>query len=145
MTHPLSDLRNRLAELVDLRNTAQLLQWDQQTMMPPGGAAARAESLATVERISHDQFVSDHTGRLLDAAASQLDGAPPESDDAALVRVTRRRWEKARRVPTELAAELARAASVGQEAWVKAREESDFALFAPYLKHNLELARRYVE
>ena len=47
----------------------------------------------------------------------------PDSDDAALIRVTRRRWEKARRVPSQLAAELARASSVGQKAWVVARRE----------------------
>jgi carboxypeptidase Taq len=69
----------------------------------------------------------------------------PDSDDACLIRVTQRRWDKARRVPTELAADLARAASVGQEAWVAARASSDFAAFVPYLEHNLELARRYVE
>jgi carboxypeptidase Taq len=145
MPDHMTDLRERLAELTDLRNTAHLLGWDQQTMMPPRGGPARAEALATVERISHDMFVSDDTGRLLDAAAAELDGADPDSDEARLVQVTRRHWEKARSVPTELASELARAASIGQEAWVAARASSDFAAFAPYLARNLELARRYVE
>ena len=90
-------------------------------------------------------FVSAETGRLLDAAAAELNGADQDSDDASLVRVARRHWEKARRVPTELAAELARAGSLGQEAWVEARANSDFASFAPYLERNLELARRYVD
>ena len=62
-----------------------------------------------------------------------------------LVSLVRRNWEKARRVPTELAAELAHAGSVGQEAWVRAREQSDFGTFAPYLERNLELTRRYVD
>ena len=48
-------------------------------------------------------------------------------------------------MPTELASEIARAASLGQEAWIKARAESDFASFVPYLEHNFELARRYVD
>ena len=144
MTDPLERLRQRLAELADLRNSAGLLGWDQQTMMPPRGAAVRAESLATLERISHDMFVSDETGRLLEDAAARLDGMTPDSDDASLVRVTSRRWEKARRVPAELAADLARASSLGQEAWIQARANSDFAAFAPYLERNLELARRYV-
>ncbi len=145
MTDAVKQLRVRLAELDDLRSAAQLLGWDQQTKMPPQGAAARAEALATVEQISHEQFVSPETGRLLDGAAQALADAASDSDDASLVRVARRRWEKARRVPTELASDLARAASIGQEAWVAARAESDFASFAPYLKHNLELARRYVD
>jgi carboxypeptidase Taq len=145
MTDPLEALRERMAALADLRNVAQLLDWDQQTMMPPRGAPARAETVGTVQRISHEMFISDETGRLIEAAASQLDGAAPDSDEAALVRVVRRRWEKSRRVPSELAADLARAASVGQQAWIAARRESDFAGFIPYLERNFELVRRYVD
>jgi carboxypeptidase Taq len=89
-------------------------------------------------------LVSDETGRLLDAAGSALDGASPDSDEAALVRVGRRRWEKARRVPSELAADLARAASVGQQVWIGARSNSDFASLVPYLERNFELLRRYI-
>jgi carboxypeptidase Taq len=134
-----------MAVLADLRNVAQLLEWDQQTMMPPRGVVTRAETAATVQRISHEMFVSDETGRLIDAAAGQLDGASPESDEASLVRVTRRNWEKARRVPTELASDLARASSVGHQAWIVARETSDFASFVPYLERNFDLIRQYVD
>ncbi len=145
MPEKINLLRDRLAELTDLRNAAHLLNWDQQTMMPPRGAQSRAEALATLERISHDLFVSAEMGSLLDGAAAELDGASPQSDDACLVRVVRRRWEKARRVPTELAAEMTLAASIGQEAWIAARAEDDFAAFVPHLRRNVELARRYVE
>jgi carboxypeptidase Taq len=138
-------LKERLGQMADLHHLASLARWDQQTMMPPRGGITRAESLATLERISHEMMVDDETGRLLDSAAAEVDGAAAESDDACLLRLVRRRWEKARRVPPELAAELARAASVGQEAWVRAREASDFAAFAPHLEYNFDLARRYVE
>jgi carboxypeptidase Taq len=134
-----------MAELADLRSMSQLLDWDQQTMMPPRGAIARAEVSATIQRISHDMFISDDTGRLIEAAAARLNGANPDSDDAALVRVVRRRWDKARRVPGQLAADIARAASVGQQAWILAREESDFAGFTPYLEENFELVQRYID
>jgi carboxypeptidase Taq len=145
MTSHIEELRVRMAELIDLRSASNLLEWDQQTMMPPRGAGYRAESLATLERISHAMFTSAETGALIDAAARELNSAPETSDDASLVSVVRRRWEKARRVPSALAADLARASSVGHNAWIAARENSDYAAFAPYLKHNLELARRYVD
>ncbi len=145
MSDPIEQLRERMAALADLRNVAQLLDWDQQTMMPPGGAPARAETVATVRKISHEMFVSDETGRLIDAAASHLDGAPAESDEASLVRITSRQWDKARRVPPQLAGDIARASSVGQQAWVAAREASDFAGFVPYLERNFELIRRYID
>ena len=75
-------------------------------------------------------FISADTGRLLEAAASELNGASPDSDEARLVEIVRSRWEKARRVPTGLAADQARAAARGPEAWVAARSESNCAGFA---------------
>lgn len=145
MSKRIAALKERMGTLSDLRHVSSLAQWDQQTMMPPRGGAGRAESLATLERIAHELLVDDETGRLLDGAASELADASPDSDDVCLVRLVRRQWEKARRVPPGLAAELARAASIGQEAWVSARQSSDFSAFAPYLERNYELARRYVE
>jgi carboxypeptidase Taq len=145
MSERLDGLKQRLGQLSDLGHAMSLAHWDQQTMMPPRGGEARAESLATLTRITHEMFVDDKTGRLLEGAASEVNGSDPDDDDPRLIALVRRQWEKARRVPPELAGELARAASVGQEAWIVARQESDFESFAPYLEHNFELARRYVE
>src|SRR5579859_4675102 len=145
MSDAITPLRERLAGLADLGHVAHLLDWDQQTMMPPAGAASRAEAKATLGRIRHEMFISDETGKLLEAAADQLNGASPDSDEASLVRVVRRRWDKAKRVPAELAAEMVRAGALGHEAWVSARANKDFESFAPFLERNIELARRYVE
>ncbi|HEY2440383.1 MAG TPA: hypothetical protein VGI07_09140, partial [Solirubrobacteraceae bacterium] len=145
MTEPLKRLKERMAQLADLGHASSLANWDQQTMMPPRGAESRAESLATLTRISHELFTDDETGRLLDGSAQHLDGADPDSDDVRLVALVRRQWDKSRRVPADLAAEMTRAASMGQEAWIAAREASDFQAFAPYLERNFELARRYID
>jgi carboxypeptidase Taq len=144
VSDPVRVLRRRLAELDDLRHVADVLNWDQQTMMPAGGADARAHAMATIERLSHGIFTAPETGEQLDAAASALEGADPESNDVRLVKIVARRWDKARRVPIDLAAEIARARVTGHEAWVSARRDSDFAAFAPYLERNLSLAREYV-
>ena len=143
MSDALTELRERLAEIADLNAAGGLLGWDQQTMMPERAAPQRAEQLGTLGKILHERFTDDAIGRLLDAAAAG--GLEAGSTDAALVRVTRRDWEKARRVPSELAAELARAGALGHAAWVDARERSDFAAFLPALRRNVELKLRYVE
>ena len=142
MSDALTELRERLAEIADLNAAGGLLGWDQQTMMPERAAPQRAEQLGTLGKILHERFTDDAIGRLLDAAAAG--GLEAGSTDAALVRVTRRDWEKARRVPSELAAELARAGALGHAAWVDARERSDFAAFLPALRRNVELKLRYV-
>ncbi len=145
MTEAFDELRARLAEVSDLGRAARVLGWDQQTMMPPGGAAARAEQLATLGRIAHERFTAPEVGRLLEQLRSHEEALAPDSNEACLIRVTRRDYDKAVRVPAELRAEMLRAASLGHQAWVEARAASDFPGFLPHLRHNVELAQRYVE
>jgi carboxypeptidase Taq len=145
MTTYLTQLREALAEVEDLHHAGALLGWDQHTKMPPKGAAGRAEAIATVEKIGHQKFVDPSLGKLLEGAAGEVEGLDPDSDDVALVKQTQRTWDKARLVPTELAADLARAASLGQDAWVEARANNDFKAFVPYLERTLELKRAYVD
>jgi carboxypeptidase Taq len=136
----MSALRARLAELNDLRLIGHLSAWDQRTMMPPGGGPERAEQLATLERISHERATADEVGGWLE----ELDGADDLDDvERDLVRVARRDYERARLVPTDLAAELAQASAAGQDAWEIARAADDFAQFAPVLERNVALARAY--
>ena len=88
-----------------------MLSWDQQVKMPPGGGTVRAEQLATLDRIAHEALHRrPEIGRLLDELAPFEESQPYDSDEASLIRVARRDWEKARRVPSDLRAEMSRAA-----------------------------------
>jgi carboxypeptidase Taq len=139
------ELKSRLAEIHDLSKVSSLLSWDQAVTMPAGGAAARAEQMATVGRISHELFVSPEVGRLLDGLQAYEDSLPYESDEASLIRVTRLDYEKARKTPTDLRTEMTRVASLARNAWAGARAQSDFAAFRPFLQQTLDLKRRYVD
>ena len=114
-------------------------------MMPPGGSAVRGAQVTTLDRIAHEKFISDEIGTLLDALADYEKELDYDSDEASLIRTTRRDWEKARRVPAELAAEMTGAAADAHDVWAKARAENDYALFLPHLERAVELKRRYVE
>ena len=145
MASAIETLRERIGEIHDLDRASALLGWDQQTKMPPGGAGVRAEQLATLDRLSHEALTSDEMGELLGELAPAENSLDYDSDEAALIRLVRREWEKARRVPAELQAEMSRAASLAMPVWVKARQEADFSQFLPALQKNVELRRRYVE
>ena len=95
--------------------------WDQNTMMPPGGAAARADMADTLQRTLHARETDPELGRLLDALEPWAAGEDPDSDDVRLVHWARRDFEKAVRVPADLAAEITRAKAVGLQAWMEAR------------------------
>jgi carboxypeptidase Taq len=145
VTDSLAQLKERLTRLTDLERIGRMLNWDQQTMMPPAGSEHRAEHLATLRRIQHEVLIDHETGRLLEELRPLEDSLDPDSDDAALIRVARRDYEKAVRVPTELRAEMVRAAAQARTVWVKAKAESDFQQFLPALERNFELRRRYVD
>jgi len=126
----------RLAEVADLGRTAMLLAWDQEVCMPRGAAAEHGELRATVDRLTHERFVDDRVGELLEAAS------PRDEIEADVVRAARREYDKARRVPADLVAEITRAAANARAAWLEATEANAFAPFAPFLERNVELSRR---
>jgi carboxypeptidase Taq len=133
-----------VAEVSDLTKAATLLLWDQRVMMPPGGAEARAEALATVSRLAQERFIDDEVGRLLEKLRGLEESSDYDSFEASLVRTTRREYEKAQRVPPELVGEMRRASALGLAAWGPAKESSDFEQLRPHLEGQLELRRRYI-
>jgi carboxypeptidase Taq len=143
MKNPKLDrLKALLGAVDDLRKAATVLFWDQRVMMPPAGAEARAEASATLARLTHEKFVSNELGDLLDA----LDENDYDYDsfEASLIRVTRRDYEKAVRVPPELTGDMRRASAIAVAAWGPAKQNSDFQGLLPHLEKNLELRHRYV-
>jgi carboxypeptidase Taq len=141
---PFERLRQRLAEVNDLTKAATLLLWDQRVMMPPGGAPARAEALGTISRLAQERFIDTEIGRLLEELRGLEESSDYDSFEASLVRVTRRLYERATRVPPELVGETRRTAALSLAAWGPAREHSDFEQLRPHIEQLLELRHRYV-
>jgi carboxypeptidase Taq len=110
------------------------------TYMPSGGAEARGRQMATLQRVSHEKFISPEIGRLLDALRPSL--ADLSHTDAALVEVTAHDYEKAMKVPPAFTAEFSEHVAKTYDAWAKAREEHNFKLVAPLLEKTLELSRQ---
>jgi carboxypeptidase Taq len=138
-------LKERLAEIGDVSRAAALLGWDQQTQMPPAGAEARAHQLGTLSKIAHEMHVAEQTGRLIEAAAAEVDGADYDSEQASLLRVARRDYDQARKLPSEFVAEFSRLTALAHEIWAKARAENKFKDFQPTLEAIYDMARRAAE
>src|SRR5262245_35371692 len=132
-----AELRSRLAEIWDLGKLGGLAAWDQQAMMPPAGAAVRAEQLATVSRLVHERVVAEELGELLEELRPYEESLDYDSDEASLIRVTRRDRDKELKVPAELREAQTRAGAEAFPVWVEARAKSDFELFRPYLERNI--------
>jgi len=133
----LESLKAKLKEVHNLHNAASVLGWDQQVYMPPGGAQARAEQLATLSKIAHQMFTTAEVGQLLsDLAGADFDYS---SDEASLVRVAQRDYDKACKLPPDLVEEMTRTFSLGQQVWAKARVDKDFVQFQDILTKIVDL------
>ena len=145
MADALEQLKERLVEVMDLSKIGRLLSWDQQTMMPPAGTGHRADQTATLQRHLHELFTDPAVGQLLEELRPLEESLDSDSDDATLIALTRRDYEKAVNVPASLRAAMAHAAAEARPVWVKAKAESDFASFLPALERIVELKLEYVD
>ena len=145
MEAKLKELKTRLLEINDLNAAAAVLGWDQSTYMPPGGAPARARQMATLSRLAHEQFTDPAIGRLLDALRPYEESRPYDDDDASLIRVTRRDYERLTRVPAEFMAEFQTHTALSYQAWTQARPQNDFKSVEPMLEKSLDLSRRLAD
>ncbi len=145
MKKDIEKLKALIGEARDISSAAAVLSWDQETYMPPGGAEGRASQISTLSSLAHKKLTSKSIGRLLSKLEPQLSGADPDSFEARLVKRARRDYERQVKVPSRLVAETSKACSLGQVAWAKAREASDFSLFLPRLERIIALRREYAE
>ena len=139
----LAELRSRLAEIADLSSAGAVLGWDQATYMPSGGAVARARQGATLSRLAHEKSVDPALGTLIDSLEPYAAALPEDADDARLVRVAKRDFDKAIKVPPDYVARASAAASASYDAWTRARPANDFATMVPYLERTIDLSREY--
>ncbi len=145
MHEKLQELKARLFDVYDLRMAAAVLSWDQQTYMPPGGGEARGRQMAILNRIAHERFTDPAIGQLLDSIEPWAAKQPYDSDEAAMVRLARREYDQAVKVPPEFVAEFHNHSAAIFQAWTEARPKNDFKRVAPLLQKTLDLSRRYAE
>jgi carboxypeptidase Taq len=139
----LNELKNRLIEANDLGAAAAVLGWDQATYMPPGGAPARGRQMATLGSLAQEKFTDPAVGKLLDELMKYADTLPADSDDAALIRKTRRDYDKQVNVPAAWVAKINAHSAESYQLWAEARPANDFKKVEDNLKKTLDLSREY--
>jgi carboxypeptidase Taq len=139
----LADLRRRLLEISDLNAAASVLSWDEAVFMPPAGAVARGRQRARLAALAHKQAADPDLGRLLDRLSAAAETLPYDSDEASLVRIAKRDFDLAARVPGEYVTRANEHSSASYNAWIAARPANDFAATIPYLEKTLELSREF--
>jgi carboxypeptidase Taq len=141
MEKKLAELKARLGEVNDLSSAAAVLAWDQMTYLPPAAGAARGRQLATLARIIQEKMIDPAVGHLLDDLRPYEEGLPFDHDDASLIRVARRDYDRATRVPPAFTEKFNAHASETYMVWAGARPANNFEQVRPYLEKTLDLSR----
>src|SRR5215207_5331319 len=113
--------------------------------MPEAGAGPRGRQLALLSRLSHEKFTDPELGRLLDELQSYGESLPYDHDDAALLRVTRRGYDRLVKVPTDFIAQMSEHSAETYQVWTQARPANDFNLVRPLLEKTLDYSRQFAE
>jgi carboxypeptidase Taq len=130
----LVELKRRLREISDLNAASDVLNWDQATYMPEGGARARGRQRVMLNRLAHERAVEPALGRLIDGLTRYVENLPYDSDDASLIRVARRDFQKNIKIPSDHVERATAHFSTSYDAWTRARPGDDFATMVPYLE-----------
>lgn len=139
----LEQVKAQLIEAKDLATAGAILSWDQTTYMPPKGAPARSRQMGLLERLAHERATDPELGRQLDELMAQIDDLPPDSDEAALIRVAHRDYQRAVRLPAKFVETLSNHLSESYQIWTEARPNNDFVAVRPLLEKTLDLSRQY--
>lgn len=145
MDSQIEALRHRLEEISDIEAAGALLYWDQSTYMPKGGAKARARHMATLARLAHQRWVDLDLGRLLVSLRPLEERLPFDSLEASLIRVAKRDYDRAVRIPPEFMETLNSHASQCYQVWREAKSAKNFSMVRPYLERTVELSRRLAD
>ncbi len=135
-----SSLFAELRQVALLRSTLGLLGWDEQSVMPVGGAEHRADQSAQLAGLAHERATQPRIGDWLTQIASSGERFDPMT--AANLREARRKYDRATKLDQSLVEELSRCATLAQQAWVSAKKAKNFSQFLPWLEKTVALKRQ---
>jgi carboxypeptidase Taq len=133
-------LHRKSQELTNLNSIMALLQWDQEVLMPPGGADGRADQFSVLSTIVHQKITDPGLGEILQELSDKPEGL--SSADLSLIRVLRREYDKNTKLPEKFVADFSRLTSEALPVWVEARKKNDFGLFQPLLERIIGMCRQ---
>lgn len=150
MAHPI-EKDHRYLQLLELANTfldlsssQALLYWDQSVNLPKAAGEDRANQISTLAKLRHELFTSDEMGQLLSGLSESFDLSSME-DAPSLVRVIKREYDRATKLPTDFVRRMSKTASKAQSAWEQAKAQDDFSIFQDDLEQIVELSQEKAE
>lgn len=134
-----SSYQQHMQSIADIRYSSAVLQWDQETYLPPKGAAFRGRQIATLAGLAHSMFTEEKFGALLEALVVNKDLEPSQLKN---VQLTLEDYSRLKKLSADFVTKLTETINRSFHKWIEARRENRFEIFAPVLSELVELKRR---
>lgn len=133
---------SHLQKIADLKYASAVLQWDQETYLPPNGNEIRGRQLATLNEIAHAMFADEKTGAIIRDALAQNDLSPQERRNAEL---SLEDYERAVKLSPAFVRKMSEVVNKSFHSWIAAREQNDFKVFEKPLQEVIDVKREEAE
>ncbi len=131
--------KTKMQKIADVKYASAVLQWDQETYLPPKGKDIRGRQLATLSEMAHQQFTEDATGNLLNELMSRADLNDKELKN---VQLSQYDYTKSKKLTSGFVRQMSEAVTKSFHAWIQARKENSFATFQQPLDELIQLKKQ---
>ncbi len=134
-----AEYKKRMRKIADVKNAHALLQWDEETYLPPKGASFRAQQMATLSEMQHKLFTGEDFGNLLAELNSRNNLSEKEKRN---VELSNEDYNKQKKLSSDFVKKMSETVSKNFHAWIDARKQNSFAVFEIQLTDLLELKKQ---
>ena len=138
MSNAYATLVASFTKLYRYQHLAQIVAWDQATMMPEKGNEARSAAMAELAVLLHDTLTAPQLASALEAAKTEC----TDQVEAASVREMARQWRAENVIPASLVEQKSLAGTRCEHAWRTQRKANDWAGFLVNWRPLVDCVRR---
>lgn len=142
-------LLNILNDIKKIESAASVLHWDQETYMPSGGGAYRADVLAYLSLLQHQmatgQKLRDELSRQINYKTGEIINITLSDEEKRLVELVAKDVKKQMALPDDFVEEMSKHSSATQQAWIKTKKDNDYKAYAPYLEKMIKMKKQEAE
>ncbi|MDB5191304.1 MAG: carboxypeptidase [Segetibacter sp.] len=128
-----------MRRIADVRYSVAVLQWDQETYLPPKGADFRGQQIATLTELAHELMTGEKLGEVLNKLVAAEGLSPQQTKN---VSITLEDYNKQKKFTSAFVRKMSETVSASFHAWMEARKQNDFSYFAPKLAELVELKKQ---
>ena len=131
-----------MQRIADLKSASSVLQWDQETYLPSGGAHFRGQQISTLSEIAHQFFSEEELGNILNQLAAKDDLSPAQKRN---IELTLEDYNKNKKYTSAFVRKLSEQINKTFHSWIEARKQNSFASYVNDLDTLIQLKKEEAE